>query len=87
MNKDMVEKLAWQIIISSISPSGQEGANISGFLQAITLLEQPLGSINRASIRLTSSVNYDASVRDSEITRVRKNFPESWIWSAAFAAE
>ncbi|VDN07207.1 unnamed protein product, partial [Onchocerca ochengi] len=73
--------------------SGAEGANISGFAQAV--LAQPLGQPASGNFYDNIVVENDGSglimnkalVRGSEITRIRKNFPESWIWNAAFTAE
>lgn len=63
-----------------ILPSGAEGANISGFAQ-------PLGNNFHANIMLEYDANLIASVKSSEIIRIRKNFPESWMWNATFASE
>ncbi|EJD75505.1 A-macroglobulin complement component family protein [Loa loa] len=61
------------------------GPDIARFAQPV--VAQPLGSNFNANIMLESDVDSAVSVKNSVTTRVRKNFPESWIWSAILAAE
>lgn len=65
-----------------MSPSGPEGANISGFAR-------PLGKgiVANSAVESDSVDSVDGLVENIETVRVRKNFPESWIWSANFSAE
>ncbi|VDN86919.1 unnamed protein product [Brugia pahangi] len=51
------------------------------------IVAYPLGSNFQPNLMLENDVNQAGSMKGSEMTRIRKNFPESWIWSATFAAE
>ncbi|VIO95510.1 Uncharacterized protein BM_BM11471 [Brugia malayi] len=61
------------------------GPDVARFAQPI--VAYPLGSNFQPNLMLENDVNQAGSMKGSEMTRIRKNFPESWIWSATFAAE
>ncbi|MCP9264379.1 Antigen-like protein [Dirofilaria immitis] len=61
------------------------GPDIARLAQPV--IAQPLGSNFHPNVVLESDMDSALPTKGSEITRIRKNFPESWIWNAAFAAE
>uniref|UniRef100_A0A0R3RK96 TEP1-F n=1 Tax=Elaeophora elaphi TaxID=1147741 RepID=A0A0R3RK96_9BILA len=61
------------------------GPDVARLAQPV--IAQPLNRNFHANILLDDGVDSSISMKSSEITRIRKNFPESWIWSATFATE